>query len=245
MQSFSTFLYTANTKTLSSSLPKIYLDLLFKPLNYNLVLFLANTTYLKHKMRTKGNQSKLMKIITMPARVLKKGKDMYVRSMMDVAQKPRYGSSTKAPLKTGQAVTGLPKSFSTSVTTTRSTNYEENDDFRELIRASSTTHNNNTMSLDVEGYLKQLIEEQKLTRQKLYNDHLVDHQNNNSKLAKGVPRSHSVGLGRIDEGKACEFDEEEEEEEGVDEDSVMKPEVMSRSRSHAVGIADRNKSLVF
>lgn len=197
-------------------------------------------------MRTKGNQSKLMKIITMPARVLKKGKDMYVRSMMDFAQKPRYSSSssssTKAPLKTGQAVSGLPKSFSTSVTTTRSTNYEENDDLRELIRASSTTHNNNSMTLDVEGYLKQLIEEQKLTRQKLYNDHLVD-QSINSKMAKGVPRSHSVGLGRIDEGKACEFDEEEEE--GVDEDSVKKPEVMSRSRSHAVGVANRNQSLVF
>lgn len=194
-------------------------------------------------MRTKGSQSKLMKIITMPARVLKKGKDMYIRSMMDFAQKPRYSSSsTKAPLKTGQAVSGLPKSFSTSVTTTRSSNYEENDDLRELIRANTTTRNNNSMSLDVEGYLKQLIEEQKLTRQKLYNDHSVD-ENINSKLAKGVPRSHSVGLGRIDEGKACEFDEEEE---GVDEeDSVKKPEVMLRSRSHAVGIANRNKSLVF
>lgn len=199
-------------------------------------------------MRTKGSQSKLMKIITMPARVLKKGKDMYIRSMMDFAQKPRYSSSssTKAPLKTGQAVSGLPKSFSTSVTTTRSTIYEENDDLRELIRANTTTRNNNSMSLDVEGYLKQLIEEQKLSRQKLYNDHSVD-QNINSKLAaKGVPRSHSVGLGRIDEGKASEFDEEEEEEEGVDEDSVKKPaEVMLRSRSHAVGIADRNQSLVF
>ncbi|XP_074378243.1 uncharacterized protein LOC141719771 [Apium graveolens] len=182
----------------------------------------------------------------MPARVLKKGKDMYVRSMMDFAQKPRYSnsSSTKAPLKTGPAaVSGLPKSFSTSVTTTRSTNYDENDDFRELIRASSTTHNNNTMNLDVEGYLKQLIEEQKLTRQKLYNDHLVD-PNFNSKVAKGVPRSHSVGLGRIDEGKACEFDEEEEEAVD-DEDSVKKPQVISRSRSHAVGIASRNESLVF
>lgn len=200
-------------------------------------------------MRTKGSQSKLMKIITMPARVLKKGKDMYIRSMMDFAQKPRYSSSssssTKAPLKTGQAVSGLPKSFSTSATTTRSNNYEENDDLRELIRANTTTRNNNSMSLDVEGYLKQLIEEQKLSRQKLYNDHSVD-QNINSKLAaKGVPRSHSVGLGRIDEGKASEFDEEEEEE-GVDEDSVKKPaEVMLRSRSHAVGIADRNQSLVF
>lgn len=192
-------------------------------------------------MRTKGNQSKLMKIITMPARVLKKGKDMYIRSMMDFAQKPRYSSSTKAPLKTGQAVSGLPKSFSTSVTTTRSTNYEENDDLRELIRANTTTRNNNSMSLDVEGYLKQIIEEQKLSRQKLYNDHSVN-QNINSKLAKGVPRSRSVGLGRIDEGKASEFDEEEEEEEGADEGSVKKPEVMLRSRSHAVGSA---KSLVF
>lgn len=184
----------------------------------------------------------------MPARVLKKGKDMYVRSMMDFASKPRYSSSSTTTKSSAKTVSGLPKSFSTSVTATRSTTYEQNDDLRELIRASSTTHNNNTMSLDVEAYLKQLIEEQKLTRQKLYNNDSVD-QNVNSKLAKGVPRSHSVGLGRIDEGKACEFDEEEEEEEGaMDEDSVKKqpqPQVMLRSRSHAVGIANRNKSLVF
>lgn len=197
-------------------------------------------------MRTKSNQSKLMKIITLPARVLKKGKEMYVRSMMDVAQKPRYSSSsrTKASVPGQQVVSGyLPKSFSTSVTTSRSTNYEENDDLRELIRANSTAHNKNSAGLDVEGYLKQLIEEQKMSRQKLYNDRFVEQSV--GKVGKGVPRSQSVGLGRIDEGKACEFDEEEE---GVEEEqeSVRKlPEVMLRSRSHAVGVAGRNNSLVF
>ena len=197
-------------------------------------------------MRTKSNQSKLMKIITLPARVLKKGKDMYVRSMMDVAQKPRYSSSsTKASVPGQQVVSGyLPKSFSTSVTTSRSTTYEENDDLRELIRANSTAHNKNSAGLDVEGYLKQLIEEQKMSKQKLYNDRFVE-QISVGKVGKGVPRSQSVGLGRIDEGKACEFDEEEE---GVEEEqeSVRKlPEVMLRSRSHAVGVAGRNNSLVF
>lgn len=169
---------------------------------------------------------------------------MYVESMMNYAQKPRYTTSTsnnnKGSAKLGQGgVSSLPKSFSTSVTSTRSTIYEGNDDLRELIRANSTTHNNKNMNLDVESYVKQLVEEQKLSRQKLYNDHLGE---NNTKMAKGVPRSYSVGLGRIDEGKACEFDEEEEEVE----DSVKKvPEVMLRSRSHAVGVGNRKSSLAF
>lgn len=198
-------------------------------------------------MRTKSNQNKLMKIITVPIRVLKKGRDMYVESMMNYAHKPRYNTSTsnnKGSAKMGQVgVSGLQKSFSTSVTSTRPTVYEGNDDLRELIRANSTTHNNKNMNLDVESYVKQLIEEQKLSRQKLYNDHLGENGMNNSKMAKGVPRSYSVGLGRIDEGKACEFDEEEEEEV---EDGVKKvPEVMLRSRSHAVGVGDRKSSLVF
>lgn len=184
-----------------------------------------------------------MKIITTPVRVLKKGRDMYVQSMMSYAQKPRYSSSNsnKGAVKPVQAVSGLPKSFSTSVTSTRSTIYDGNDDFAELIRANSTSHDNRNMNLDVEGYVKQLIEEQKLSRQKLYNDHLAEN-NVHSKMPKGVPRSCSVGLGRIDEGKACEFDEEEEEvEEGV----KKAPEVMLRSRSHAVGAGNRNSSLVF
>ncbi|KAL8096256.1 uncharacterized protein LOC141708435 [Apium graveolens] len=198
-------------------------------------------------MRTKSNQNKLMKIITVPIRVLKKGRDMYVESMMNYAQKPRYtttSNNTKGSAKIGQAgVSGLPKSFSTTVTSTRSSLYDGNDDLRELIRANSTTHNNKNMNLDVESHVKQLIEEQKLSRQKLYNDHSVENNGvNNSKMAKGVPRSYSVGLGRIDEGKACEFDEEEEEVE----DGVKKVnEVMLRSRSHAVGVGNRKSSLAF
>ncbi|KAK1366928.1 hypothetical protein POM88_042489 [Heracleum sosnowskyi] len=198
-------------------------------------------------MRTKSNQNKLMKFITVPIRVLKKGRDMYVESMMNYAHKPRYTTSTsssnKGSAKMGQGVSGLPKSFSTSVASTRSTIYDEGDDFRELIRANSTSHTNGSMNLDVEDYVKRLVEEQKLSRQKLYNDHLVENGMKNSKMAKGVPRSYSVGLGRIDEGKACEFDEEEEEE--VEDGGKKVPEVMLRSRSHAVGVGNRNSSLVF
>lgn len=169
---------------------------------------------------------------------------MYVESMMNYAQKPRYTSSTsnKGSAKMGQGVSGLPKSFSTSVTSTRSNIYDEGDDFRELIRANSTAHKSGTMNLDVENYVKQLIEEQKLSRQKLYNDHSVEN-GMNSKMAKGVPRSYSVGLGRIDEGRACEFGEEEEEE--VEDGAKKVSEVMLRSKSHAVGVGNRKSSLAF
>lgn len=164
-------------------------------------------------MRT-SSQKKLIKIIAMPIRVLKKGKDMYTKSMMDAAEKPKYGSSNMSMIgsvnKKGQTVSSvLPKSLSTSVTSSRSSTLETDDqDLRDLIRANST---GNIGSLDVDLYLKQLIKEEQMKKLK----ELME-RNNFSKsksLKGGVPRSCSVGMGRIDEDKAYDFDEEEEVEE--------------------------------
>ncbi|KAB2058280.1 hypothetical protein ES319_A11G225000v1 [Gossypium barbadense] len=81
---------------------------------------------------------------------------------------------------TGQLNT-FPRSY--SVSSTRSGN--GNDDLRELIRAASTRSldNNNRVQLD-------LVRRQK-ARQSLK-----------------MPRSHSVGIGRIDEDRPCDFDED-------------------------------------
>lgn len=159
-------------------------------------------------MRT-SNQKKLIKIITMPIRALKKGKDMYIKSMMDVAQKPRYGSSNMmGSAKNVQTVSsGLPKSLSTSFTSLRSSTLESDQDLKDLIRANSTSKMG---SVDVDLYLKQLIKEEEMKKLK----ELMERNNfSNSKSSKrGVQRSCSVGMGRIDEDKAYEFDEEEEVE---------------------------------
>lgn len=192
-------------------------------------------------MRSKSNQNKLMKIITMPFKFLKKGKDMYVRSMMDYAEKPRHGSSSSnlmGSMKKGQAVSGLPKSFSSSVTSSWSSNLES-DDLRELIRANSTSISNdpkNKLRADMEMYLKQLIKEQQIKQ--LDQQSLEIISKSRSSKSGVVPRSWSVGMGKIDEEKPFEEDEEEEEEgttntntfKGLYKTDVLYP----RSRSHAV-----------
>ncbi|XP_074378244.1 uncharacterized protein LOC141719772 [Apium graveolens] len=146
----------------------------------------------------------------MPIRFLKKSKDMYVKSMMDVAQKPQYGSSNMmGSVKTAQTVSsGLPKSLSTSIISTRSSTLETDQDLRDLIRANSAS--SKMGSLDVDLYLKQLVKEEQMKKLK----ELME-RNNLSKaksLKGGVPRSCSVAMGRIDEDKAYKFDEDVVEE---------------------------------
>ncbi|KAL8096255.1 hypothetical protein AgCh_037277 [Apium graveolens] len=143
-------------------------------------------------MKTTSNQKKLIRIITMPIRVLNKGKDLYVRSMMDVAQKPRYGSSnTTRPVKKGQVLwdRGLSKSLSTSVTTSRSSSYR-NEDF---VRAYSTSN----MGFEIDFYLEQLIKEEQVKKLK----ELMERNNfSKSKSLRAVSKSYSsVVMGRIDE----------------------------------------------
>ncbi|KAK1405629.1 hypothetical protein POM88_005234 [Heracleum sosnowskyi] len=182
--------------------------------------------------REKRNQNKFMRIITLPIRFLKKGRDMYVKSMMDVAYKPRYASSQMmgSRHKTSKASSALPKSFSTSLTPSWASNLE-GDDLRELIRANSTAYNNdptNKLRMDMELYIQQLIKEQQVEKLK---ESLLSGNNKFSSSKEVVPRSCSVGMGKIDE--ETPFEEGEEEEEGSVH--VKKNEVkFPRSRSHAV-----------
>lgn len=187
-------------------------------------------------MGVKGQQNKFIRIITLPFRFLKKGKDMYVKSMMDVASKPRYGSSHNmmgSRNKSSKASSALPKSFSTSYASSLSSTNFDADDLRELIRANSTAYSNdptNKLRMDMDLYLKQLIKEQQVKKLK---ESLVMGDNKFSSSQGVVPRSVSVGMGKIDEEKPFEEEEEEEEEGSVH--VKKKSEVMfPRSRSHAV-----------
>lgn len=187
-------------------------------------------------MGGKTHHNKFLRIITLPFRFLKRGKDMYEKSMMNVASKPRYGSSHNmmgSRNKSSKASSALPKSFSTSYAQSLSSTNFEGDDLKELIRANSTTYNNdptNKLRMDMDLYLKQLIKEQQVKKLK---ESLVLGNNKFSSSQGVVPRSVSVGMGKIDEEKPFEEEEEEEEENSVQ--VKKKKEVMfPRSRSHAV-----------
>ncbi|XP_065875893.1 uncharacterized protein [Euphorbia lathyris] len=100
---------------------------------------------------------------------------------------------------TGLVVNTLPKSY--SVNSLKSSNY--NDDYRELVRAASAR--------GLSNHNKDLLQRQQSKNSR---------GNNNN-----MPRSFSVGIGRIAEEKICDFDDE----------ILVKPGVFSRSRSYAVG----------
>ncbi|PSS31499.1 Arrestin domain-containing protein [Actinidia chinensis var. chinensis] len=149
-------------------------------------------------MRTKtNNQNRFMRIITLPIRVLSRAKDLYVKSMVDCADRVSYGAVMG--VGSGQ-VSSLPKSF--SVGSGRSS---DNEDLRELIRAASTRSFGSRVETDL---------------------YLQSQMRRPTTAAAVVPRSCSVGMGRIDEDGPCDFGEV-----GMG----VRPElVYPRSRSYAV-----------
>ncbi|XP_022772925.1 uncharacterized protein LOC111315468 [Durio zibethinus] len=129
-------------------------------------------------MRSKGySHNKFVRFITVPFRALGKARDLYVRSLTSCASRVSCGQGSAD--YTGQ-YSGLPRSFSTSSTTSN-----DNEDLRELVRAASVRslgHRN-----EVEMFLQQQLRLQM--------------------GSKGLPKSCSIGMGRIDEDKPCEFEE--------------------------------------
>ncbi|GMJ03857.1 hypothetical protein like AT4G37700 [Hibiscus trionum] len=108
----------------------------------------------------------------------------------------RVGYGTVMGCPTGQVNT-LPRSY--SVGSTRSGNGGD-DDFRELVRAASTRTIDNKARFDFD-------------------------RRQQARQSPKMPRSHSVGIGRIDEDKTCEFEEDV---------IKVKPAYFPRSRSYAV-----------
>ncbi|KAM7520921.1 hypothetical protein LguiB_019883 [Lonicera macranthoides] len=179
-------------------------------------------------MRSKGS-SRLMRIITIPIRVLGKAKDFYVNSMIKCSDSASYGNLT------GLSAT-VPRSF--SVSSSRSSSYD-NEDLRELIRSASASartsmgrHNNNSnndnniilSSMNVDLYMMKQQQMRPSSGAMMMG-------------SRRVPRSCSVGMGKIDEDMPYDFGEDQlgSISSTVNVKSSSSNELMyPRSRSYAV-----------
>lgn len=142
-----------------------------------------------------------MRIVTIPLKVLGKARDLYVKSMTGCAARASSGHSMSLP--NGQ----LPKSYSMG-----SSMSNDNDDFRDLIRAASVRSLGHKNEIDM--LLHQMKQQQSIP-------------------SKQLPKSSSVGMGfmgRIDEEKPSD-------EDGSSHGANLKAakgELYPRSRSYAV-----------
>lgn len=154
--------------------------------------------------KTKANkkENKFSRFMKIPIRVLIKLKNSYIQSMNECSGRFDYGTSTAMGGLTAQVST-LPRSFSTS----SAISTKKDEDLQELIRVASTKSLNHKIELDF----------------------LRKQQGKNSPLGlsgpNDMPRSQSVGIGKIDEDKSVEFQ---------DHDIEIKTDVYPRSRSYAV-----------
>ncbi|CAK9143577.1 unnamed protein product [Ilex paraguariensis] len=153
-------------------------------------------------MKTKvHHQNNFTRIITLPVRVFNKVVDFYVKSITNCGSRVSYGSVMGVP---GGHMYTLPRSFSVS-----SSLSNDSEDFRELIRVASVKSLGNRVNMDL--YMQQEQKSQSQTT-------LIG--------SRGMPRSCSVGMGRIDEDKPCVF--------GEDNFNLNTELMFPRSRSYAV-----------
>jgi hypothetical protein len=133
-----------------------------------------------------SSRRKLMRIITKPIRFLIKAKDNYVKSMNNLADSAKYSNFMGLPSG------AMPRSFSVG-----SSNYESEEDLRELIRSSSVNNTHSAMDL-------YMIKQQ---RMKMMMNKKVSSSGAVMKMgSRRVPRSFSVGMAKIDE--ETPYDEE-------------------------------------
>ncbi|KAE8659175.1 FKBP-type peptidyl-prolyl cis-trans isomerase family protein [Hibiscus syriacus] len=129
-------------------------------------------------MRSEGHShNKFMRMISVPLKALGKARDLYVRSLTSCASNVSYGHAA-------EQYSGLPRSFSVSSVTSN-----DNDDFRELVRAASVRSLGHKDELDM--LFRRRQQQQPRVRMG----------------SKGLPKSCSVAMGRIDEENPCEFEE--------------------------------------
>ncbi|CAO2824951.1 unnamed protein product [Amaranthus hypochondriacus] len=173
-------------------------------------------------MKSKPSQSKFMKIITIPIKALAKARDFYVKTMNNYADNACYGgvSGFSDP---------LPRSFSTN--SVRST---DSDDFKELVRAASTSTLGNRINLN------------SVTPISNSNDNVRVHSNSNGNgLLKRVPRSASVGMAKIEEDKPIEFHDDFVGKKGNHNHNGKHSKFGIFPRSRTVGSTDKSKSTLF
>ncbi|XP_057504518.1 uncharacterized protein LOC130787987 [Actinidia eriantha] len=140
-------------------------------------------------------ESKISRFFKAPFGVLSKFHDFYINSLTQCAGRAEFGGAMAGP--TAQVSSSLPKSFSVS-----SSKASDDEDLRDLIRAASTRSLTNKVHLE-----------------------LLRRQQSPVADVEVVPRSQSAVIGRIDEDKSCEFEEE---------DVKVNTDVYPRSKSYAV-----------
>ncbi|GMJ02571.1 hypothetical protein like AT1G58420 [Hibiscus trionum] len=158
-------------------------------------------------MSRKGHsQNKFVRFIRIPFRVLGKARDLYVKSLTSCAAGVSLGQGC-GDYATGQ-YPGLPRSVSAS----SAASSLDNEDLRDLIRAASVRSlgHRNEVEMILQEQLKQM------------------------KAAKGLPKSSSVGMGRIDEDRSVEFEENKEVlHAGSNNDKKQDP-LFKKSKTYAV-----------
>ncbi|KAK2656786.1 hypothetical protein Ddye_009838 [Dipteronia dyeriana] len=118
-----------------------------------------------------SRDGKLSKYFKSTLKILSKARDFYIRTMTECSDKVSY--ATTIGCTAGQPIC-LPRSYST-MSSSKSSNNE--DDFRELVRAASTRGPGGRVEHD-------------LIRQ--------------TPTTNNMPRSYTVVVGRIDEDKPCD-----------------------------------------
>ncbi|XP_030499169.2 uncharacterized protein LOC115714569 [Cannabis sativa] len=154
-------------------------------------------------------ESKVGRIMRAPLRALIKARDLYIKSMTQCSSHFDYGAAMGCP--TAHVNTTLTRSFSTS--SVNSNNNNSTQDFRELVKAAST--------------------------RTLANNKIINHNHQKSTVGVGsrphnkLPKSRSVGFGRIDEDKACDEFEERDDQVMIRTTSTAH-DAYPRSKSYAV-----------
>ncbi|WJX35301.1 hypothetical protein P8452_23314 [Trifolium repens] len=158
-------------------------------------------------MRKSGKeqkQNKIVRIITTPIRVLGKARDMYVRSITKCGNNMNYSN----PIDPTGRFENLPRSYSAVTSRSGGGGGDNSEDFAELMRAASARTLVNRIDMDM--VLKQ--HQQETTSRPV--------------SSNGLPKSVSVGMGRIDEEKDSDLG---------DGDIPVVTNSYPRSRSYAVG----------
>ncbi|XP_023003971.1 uncharacterized protein LOC111497419 [Cucurbita maxima] len=131
--------------------------------------------------KTSGG-NKLRQFVKASARLLSKVRDFYIRNLTDCSNQLDYVMALSGPV--GQVPIHLPKSYSVGST---ASSRGGGDDYGELLRAASTR------SLE----------------KKVEPDFEIQAARKSPMAEPGImPRSRSVGIGRIDEEKSYEFEED-------------------------------------
>lgn len=160
-----------------------------------------------------SKRSKLSKFFQAPIWWLIKAKDVYIKSMK-YSDHLGYGTIMGCP--TGPVVTTLPKSSSANSTKSSS----HGDEYKELLKGGS--------SRDLTLSNRVLQKQQSLPEKSSNTCREADHIS---------PRSFSVGIGRIDEEKPCDFDE--------DDIKITTDLLFPRSRSNAFSEINHGRRWVF